>query len=58
MAKTKTFQNERIVLDGATYDGCTFERCELVFLGAAATTLTNNQMIGLGAQGPHGPSSE
>ena len=42
---TKTFQDERIILDGHTYDGCTFERCELVFFGAAVTTLTNNHMI-------------
>ncbi len=44
-ATAKTFVGERIILDGHTYDGCTFERCELVFNGAAATTLTNNSII-------------
>jgi hypothetical protein len=39
------FVGERIILDGHSYDGCTFERCELVFNGAAPTVLTNNDII-------------
>ncbi|HTE53657.1 MAG TPA: hypothetical protein VK698_22535 [Kofleriaceae bacterium] len=41
----QAFVDERIILDGHTYDGCTFERCELVFNGAAPTVLTNNSIV-------------
>lgn len=33
VVEDKTFENERIVLDGYTYARCTFLRCRLVFSG-------------------------
>jgi hypothetical protein len=39
------FTDEQIVLDGRTFDGCTFVRCELVFKGEAPTVLTNNSIV-------------
>lgn len=40
--KNRTFEDQRMVLDGHEYDGCTFQRCELVYAGGKLPSLTNN----------------
>lgn len=30
-----TFKGQRLVIDGESYEGCTFENCTLVYRGAA-----------------------
>jgi hypothetical protein len=38
VVKDKTFENERVLLDGFTYEGCTFLRCRLVYSGGSVHT--------------------
>ena len=40
--KLKDFREERVELDGNSYDRCTFTKCDLVFSGKSLPNLTNN----------------
>ena len=41
----QTFDNERIDLHGKSFQGCTFNNCELVYDGDRPPTLKNNRFI-------------
>lgn len=43
IAHHKKFSDIRVVLDGSTFVGCTFERCVLIYSGALPTSLNNNK---------------
>lgn len=40
-----TFIDQQVLLDGNGYDGCKFERCELLFSGGTPPTLANSSFI-------------
>lgn len=42
----RVFRNERVVLDGKSYTGCTFQSCTLVFNGGK-TALVGNDLQGV-----------
>ena len=42
--RDRTFEHQRITLDGNTFTGCTFRHCELVFSGTADLWLVANHI--------------
>jgi hypothetical protein len=44
IADGQTFKKQRICLDGASFQNCTFEECELIYSGLMPTVLQNNTM--------------
>ena len=43
--QNETFQDERMELHGKSFQGCTFNNCELVFDGDRPPTLQNNKFV-------------
>ena len=41
IAQNKTFKGRQISLDGSAFDGCTFDKCNLIFSGYMPTFLEN-----------------
>lgn len=40
--KDEKFENREVVLDGSTFEGCTFTKCRVVFEGGALPEMVNN----------------
>ncbi len=41
IAQNKTFKGRQVSLDGSAFDGCTFDKCHLVFSGYIPVSLEN-----------------
>jgi hypothetical protein len=39
------FENQKIVVDGQEYEGCTFVECELIYCGGEPPSLSNDEFV-------------
>ncbi|CAL6700421.1 TPA: hypothetical protein ACNEGM_000210 [Escherichia coli] len=41
----KTYENQKVILDGKTYEECSFVSCSIVYTGTGSIGLVNNTFI-------------
>ena len=44
LIKNQVFDNDKVTLDGNSFDHCTFNNCEMIYGGAGSVTLSNSNM--------------